>query len=262
MKKILVYLIIIILANNIVPLQAINNGENNKFNTDSLLSEAMKAYQKGEFEYAAKLYNTLYEAGFSSPELFYNLGNTYYKSNKIGLAILFYEKALLLKPNDEDIKYNLDLAKTKIVDKPQEIDLSFITKIWNNIKNKLTLTQWGILSITLFCIFFITVVFFLISKSIIYKKISFYSAIAIIILTIFSIIFTHQQYKTLNDSHFGIIMPPSVTIKASPDENSVNLFIVHEGTKIQITDTLNEWLEIRLSDGKTGWLKANQIQKI
>ncbi len=238
------------------------NANANIINPDSALIKAAKAYNNGEYEYAVNLYKTLYDEGYSSFELFYNLGNAYFKCNKIGLSILFYEKALLINPSDADIKYNLDLARTKIVDKPQEIKKSLVSNMWSDFRSILDAKLWGILSVSFFLIFFVSVAFFLLSRRPLFKKIFFYLGIVLLVSTFISLSFSRQQYKKLTNSKFAVIMVPTVTIKSSPDNNSVNLFVVHEGTKVSISDNISNWVEIRLSDGKTGWIKSDNIEKI
>ncbi len=262
MKKFILFFIFFFLI--IVNFNIVQAGNNNaeKINFDTVLVNAATAYSKGEFEYAAKLYRSIYDKGYSSYELLYNLGNSYYKINKIGLAILFYERALLLNPFDRDLKFNLELAKTKIVDKPQEIQQSFIPKLCDKIRNILGVKQWGIISITLFSMFFIALALFFILQNPTYKKVCFYFGIVFFICTVFAAIFTRQQYNNLKNNQYAIVMVPTVTIKSSPDDNSTNLFVVHEGTKMKIFDKINEWTEIRLSDGKTGWIKSACIEKI
>lgn len=230
--------------------------------SDSTLIKAAQAYNNGEFEYSANLYRNLFDNGYYSYELFYNLGNAYFKINKIGLSILFYEKAFLINPSDNDLKYNLELARTKIIDKPQEIKKSWLLQTWSKFKYIFNAKIWGILSISFFLLFFISIAFFLLSKRSLFKKIFFYFGIILLIGTITTLFISREQYNQLTNNKFAIIMVPTVTIKSSPDNNSVNLFVVHEGTKVRISDNINDWVEIRLSDGKTGWIKLDNIEKI
>jgi len=254
-KKIVIVLVFSFTLLSFLQLQAQNSYE-------ELLLDAANAYSKGEYEYSAELYRKIIDQGFASPELFYNIGNAYYKSNKSGLAILYYEKAMLLNPGDNDIHYNLELAKTRIVDKPQEIKQSFVSSAFRDFQNLFSAGIWGRMSVMLFFLLFVAISLFFVFVRPLFKKLSFYSAMILLVLAIVSVVFANNQYKKIIGQKYGIIMTPAVTVKSSPDDNSTNLFVIHEGTKAEVTDNIGDWLEVRLSDGKTGWIKAVVLERI
>ena len=251
MKKIIIVLLYLILG-NFVSAQ----------NTDSLWLKANDYFIKGEFEQAIKIYDTIYKSGYESAPLYYNMGNAYYKLNKNSLAILFYEKALQLSPNDEDIKYNLELANRYVVDKIEKIPVFFITGWINSLRNIFSSDKWAITSIVSFALLLLFISFYLYSRRYNFKKLSFWISLLFVIVFILSFYFSFKQKQFIINKETAIIINPSVTIKSSPDISGTDIFVLHEGTKVWIVDEISDWQEIKLSDGTKGWLKASDIAVI
>ena len=229
---------------------------------DTLMKKANNLFIEGKYQDAINTYENILTLGYESPELYYNLGNSYYKQNVISYSILNYEKALQLAPNDDDIKYNLELCNRLVVDKIEKLPVFFITAWTGNIKNLFSSDFWAVFSIVTFGLALTFISFFLYSKSIGFKKLSFWIGFIVIILSVISFIFSNQQKQKILSGNTAIIMSPSVTIKSSPDVSGTDIFVIHEGTKVRIEDKISDWNEIKLSDGSKGWLKVEDIETI
>ena len=227
-----------------------------------LIQKANEHYTKEEFQKAIDGYNQILMAGIESPEVYFNLGNAYYKTKQYTLSILNYERAKLLAPDDEDIEFNLQVANQKVVDSIQELPGIFIVRWWNAIVNSQTTDTWASISIFSFVVFLTMLGFYFFAKTSEVKRITFWSGCFLIMLTIFSWSFAAKQKSRLVNHSFAIVMQPTVTVKSSPSENGTKLFVIHEGLKVRITDKLGDWVEIRLADGNKGWLLTESIERI
>lgn len=227
-----------------------------------LIQKANEHYAKEEFKQAIDGYNQILMAGIESPEVYYNLGNAYYKTKQYTLSILNYERAKLLAPDDEDIEFNLQVANQKVVDSIQELPGIFIVRWWNAIINSQTTDTWAFISIISFVVFLTMLGFYFFAKTSEVKRITFWSGCFLILFTIFSWSFAAKQKNRLVNHTYAIVMQPTVTVKSSPSEKGTNLFVVHEGLKVRITDKLGDWVEIRLADGNKGWLLTESVERI
>jgi len=230
--------------------------------TDSLLLNANSLYTQGKYQRAAGLYKKIVELGYESADLYYNLGNAYYKQNVVSRAILNYEKALELDPNNEDIKYNLQLANHYVVDQIEVLPGFFLTDWIKNLRNIFSSDSWAVISISSFIIMLIFVSIYLYTRRFGLKRIAFWLAFIMIIISAVSFIFSYQQKQKIVTGNTAIVMNPSVTVKSSPDASGTDLFVIHEGTKVWIGDEISGWNEIKLSDGSKGWLPAEDIETI
>jgi tetratricopeptide (TPR) repeat protein len=226
------------------------------------LDSANQAYTNGDYTQAIDHYEMILEHGYESAALYYNLGNAYYKQNIIDKAILNYERALLLKPNDEDIKYNLEMANRLTVDRIEKLPEFFLDVWFRNSINWFSSNQWAIISISAFVLALIFISIYLYTRKYGIKKLSFWLGLALVLVTIFSLIFSYQQKKKIIIKDTAIVMSPSVTVKSSPDLSGTDLFVIHEGTKVWLQDEVGEWKEIKLSDGSKGWLRTDDIEEI
>lgn len=229
-------------------------------------SEAEAAYRQNSFAESIKLYES--EIGKNkqikkeSPELYYNLGNAYFRDNQIAKAILNYERALLLDPGDSDIRHNLRFAKTRIEDKIDSADSFFINQWIRSIQNLYTANRWAMIGIVLILILIIAVGSYVISTQITVRKISFYSGIVLLALVIIANAFAFKQKNKIVNRSTGIIMSASVSIHTSPDAHSQELFRLHEGSKVRIKREEGNWFEIVIANGSVGWLQKKNIEKI
>lgn len=223
---------------------------------------ADSAYIRGEYATAIQIYEALLEEGVS-PVVYYNLGNSYYKSEEIAKAILNYERALLLDPGNGDIRANLEIARAKTVDKEEIVpELFFIT--WGkSMLNLLSVDGWAKLGATSFILMLGMVALFLFGRSSLLKKISFGLGLFLLLLVVVTNSFASIQKQKLIKRDTAIVMTPSVTIRSTPSESGTSLFILHEGKKVTIKDnTMSEWKEIVLEDGKVGWIATKEIEII
>lgn len=232
------------------------------FAQGDLLQKANEHYTKEEFKQAIDVYNQILMTNMESPEVYFNLGNAYYKTSQYTLSILNYERAKLLSPDDEDIDFNLQVANQKVVDSIQELPGIFIVRWWNSLVNSQTTDTWAVLSIIGFILFLVMMGFYFFAKSGDVKRITFWSGCFLILFTIFSWSFAAKQKSRMVNHSYAIVMQPTVTVKSSPSEKGTNLFVIHEGLKVRITDKLGDWVEIKLADGNKGWLLTEYIERI
>lgn len=232
------------------------------FDTNKLISEANNAYNQGLYDSALTIYQKVLDEGYESGELYYNIGNSYYKNNDIASAILYYEKAKKLLPNDENIAYNLNIANSMIVDKIERVPQLFYERWWNFFYNMLDADTGAILTLILFSIFIFFLGWFIVSKTRGRRKLSFYFGIILLVLTITSTSLTYQKYISGLTQNEAIVFDLSVTVKSSPTQNAVDLFVIHEGTKVQIIDRIDNWAEIKITNGSVGWLPIKAIKEI
>jgi tetratricopeptide (TPR) repeat protein len=219
-------------------------------------------FSAGNFDKALEVWNDLYKTGYRSAELEYNIGNAYFKLNNIPGSLLFYERASLLKPADEDINYNLQISRTLVVDRFEEIPELFFVRWYNFMSLVLSSNAWAKISLIsfLFCIIFLSLYFY--SSKYKLKVIGFWLALLLLILSAASLAFTSRNKRLVYDSHKAIIFSPLVNGKSSPDSSGTDLFLLHEGTKVTVEDEVGEWYEIRLSDGNKGWIPSNSLEII
>ncbi|MCU4176105.1 tetratricopeptide repeat protein [Carboxylicivirga sp. N1Y90] len=219
-------------------------------------------YSNGNYHEAITNYQSILETGVESGDLYFNLANAYYKNGQLADAILNYERALLLKPQDKDVKYNLELAYSQTTDKITPIGGFFISKWHKSFQNKATSDFWAIIGICGLLLTLICAALFIYSRSVILKKAGFYLSFAFFILTITGIVFAYQQKQKLTERNHAIVFSPSLTVKSSPDASGTEIFILHEGTKVEIINTLGTWKEIELADGNVGWIEEHAITVI
>ena len=221
--------------------------------------QANQAYNEGNYEQAMMAYNAIVAEGLESAELYYNIGNTYYKMRQYPKAILYYEKALKLNPGDEDIRTNLEIANLAVVDKINVVPQSFIARWWNGMETSLSADGWACVSVVAFALFLICLFVFLMARSTSLRKTGFFVGLLVAVCLVFSVVFAVGNYRDLKYQDEAIVMTPTVTVKSSPSENSVDLFVLHEGTKVRITGESNGWNQIKIADGSVGWLQAETM---
>jgi tetratricopeptide (TPR) repeat protein len=219
-------------------------------------------YSDDDYEAAIRAYEWVLGQGFEAPELYYNLGNAYFKTNRIPYAILNYERAMLLDPGNEDIQYNLELARSFIVDKIEEVPRFFISEWHHTLVNLFSSDVWAYVSMAAFLMFLFSISVYLYSRTYVLKKLFFWFSVILIYTTISSFVFSYHHKKLIEEPGAGIVTRPSVTVESSPDESGTDLFLVHEGTKVFIREYVGDWMRIRLSDGKEGWVPVDSIIEI
>lgn len=226
---------------------------------ETWFEEGNAAYNEGNYEQANNSYLKIVEAGVESASLYYNMGNTYYKTKDYPLAILYYEKALKLDPGDEDIRTNLEIANLAVVDKINPIPQSFLEKWWNGLKSLFPADGWAWISVVFFALFLLCLFMFLMSRRSGLRKMGFFAGVLVLICLVLSVFFAVQNRRDLEQLDEAIVMTPTVTVKSSPSDQSVDLFVLHEGAKVRILDTEKEWNKIKIADGSIGWLPARDM---
>lgn len=225
--------------------------------------EADSAYLRGDYMSAIAIYEAILAEKGESAEIYYNLGNSYYKNNNIAKSILNLERALLLEPGDGDIRFNLELAKSKAVDKVVPVSEVFFVTWFRSAKNCLGADGWAKVAIAFFLVLLLSLAMYVFGKRLAWKKIGFVVAAVALVVAVMANVFAYSQKKLLTDRKEAIIMVPSVTVKSTPNEGGTDLFILHEGHKVHIRDSsMKEWAEIGLEDGNVGWIPVSVMEII
>ena len=230
--------------------------------TQFLWEKANAYYTTEEYQQAISAYEQILQEGQESAKLYFNLGNAYYKIGDINNAILNYERAKLLAPQDEDIQFNLELANKFVTTEIDELPRPFFVRWRAKVVNLFPVDTWSGISIGAFIVFLGLVGLFLFSRRAGFKKLAFGLGILTIIVSGFTFSFAARQTKEIVERDQAIVFCPRTTVKSSPAETGTDLFLLYEGVKVQISDSLNTWKEIRLSDGNVGWLPDSCIVKI
>ena len=230
--------------------------------TNAALDSANVAYKKGNYEKASKIYESILSGGMESANLYYNLGNTYFRLKDTPKAILNFERAELLAPDDDDINFNLNLVNSYSVDKVTPIP-EFIIYTWvKNVIHIFTVNQWSVFGLSFFVLTLLFMLLFLFSGVAGWRKFFFWFGTFFFLISIFTTAFAFKARSEIVNNHSAIIIAAVTTAKSSPDDASTDLFIIHVGTKVLINEELNDWTEIKLGDGSIGWIKSKDFEKI
>lgn len=225
-------------------------------------AEADSAYARGHYQQAIKDYETLLKQG-AAAELYYNLGNAYYRSENITKAVLNYERALLLSPGDRDIRFNLQIANSKTIDKIVPESEMFFFTWYRSLVNLMSVDGWARMSLISLTLVIVLLLIYLFSDRLWLRKTGFFGGIILLVAFLFSNLFAWQQKQNLMYRKGAIITASSVIVKSTPAQNGTDLFVLHEGTKVVITDgSMKGWKEIRIADGKEGWIETKKMEEI
>lgn len=223
---------------------------------------ANKFYQEKEYDRAVELYDSLTNAGYKSTNTYFNAGNSYYKLQNFPAAILNYERAKLITGDRYDINRNLELSNLNVVDKIESLPEVFIFTWWRNFINSNSSRNWAIFSLLFLWLSMISIISFILFSNNTIKKLSFILFLILFVFTIFTILFTYKRFSFETEHDYAIVFAPNVYVKSAPDEESTDQFIIHEGLKVQMMEKVGEWQQIKLGDGKVGWLKEGAIEII
>ena len=237
-------------------------GFSNASVNESLFEKANQAYKKGKFQDALSLYKKISESGEESPALYYNTGNTCYRLQQYPLAILYYERALKLDPGNDDILFNLKIANQKIPDRIEVMPKTFFQRWFDAATNAFSSFQWSIVLFVLLTIMLGCIAVYLFTRQVSLKKTSFWLSALLVLFFAVSVFLARKQYIQTSHQHSAVLFTTSVNVKSSPDEKGNDLFVLHAGTKVQVTDQLGEWREIRIANGAVGWVKAKDMELI
>jgi hypothetical protein len=226
-------------------------------------TDADQLYEKEKYEEAAAAYQQIIDNEGTAAELYYNLGNCYYKLDDIPQAILNYERALRIDPSDEDTRTNLALARSKTSDKVTPPSEMFFITWWKDLCNSLSINTWTTMAVVGFVLMLLGILAYMFLSNLTFRKIGIYSAIVLFFAVVLANLCALSQHLMTRSHTDGIIFKSAVTVKSSPSESSTDLFIVHAGSKVEILDnTMQDWLEVKLEEGKQGWIPSNTLEVI
>ena len=229
---------------------------------ETLFEEGNKAYNDGAYKEAAKNYLQILENGEHSAELYYNLGNVYYKLNEIAPSIYYYEKALLLNPGDTEISNNMAYAKNMTLDAIKVMPETGLTKIYKSATSYFSFEEWAYVSVALMSLFVLCYLLYYFLSYATHKRIAFVTGILCLLVAFITIGIAYSKYKIFSSDQPAIIFDKEVIVKSEPNTTSSETFRLHEGTKVFILDHLGEWKKIKIADGKTGWLTEKSIKQL
>jgi len=229
---------------------------------DSTILTGNEHYVNNEFELAVSAYQSVVDSGYESAALYFNLGNACFKTNQLTLALVNYERALILDPRDKEILNNQELARSFLTDEIDVLPEFVIRKWYTSMVQMLRSDQWALISLVSFITALVLFLSYLFSGRIGIRKLSFWLAITLLVSSGVSFGFSHKKKQIDTGHNIALILSPSVTVKSSPDESGTDIFQLHEGTRVIIVDELGEWREIKISDGNQGWVRLADLIKI
>lgn len=231
-------------------------------NPEALWDAAAAAYNAGDYDTAIEYYTTILSGNRHSADLYYNLANAYFKREQIALALLNYNRALRLSPGDEDVRHNLEFAEQSTRDSIEQIPEFFLTTWVRSLRSLLSGNAWTVLSLVLLALTLAMALQFLLAQRLSMRKVGFYAMGVLGVLFILTTSFAWSARSEATQRREAIIMSSSVSIKSSPDATSTELFVLHEGTKVRVGEVMDGWAEVRIADGRKGWIEINRIERI
>jgi tetratricopeptide (TPR) repeat protein len=229
---------------------------------ETLFEQGNTLYNDGNYTLAIEKYQTILDNGKHSAELYFNLGNAYYKLNNIAPSIYYYEKALQLAPNDKDILNNIAFARNMTIDDVATIPEIGFSKFVNSITNMMSFDAWAMLAVGFLILFVILFLSYYFSYTSVKKRIAFVVSSTSIVFACVSVTIAYHNYNLKKNDKPAIVFAKESQIKSEPNLRSTEAFKLHEGTKVQILDTVNNWKRIKLADGKTGWIVSDDIKAL
>ena len=228
---------------------------------NQLFAKANFYYNESRYDTALVYYEKIIEDGYISAPLLYNIGNSYFKLRNYPMAILNYEKALKLDPSNDEIRHNLAIANSLITDKIEPMPVFFMIRWWRAIGNNFSANGWAVFSLIVLAVLLLFLFIYFTAHTRGVKKMSFFISIILVILSICSVIFAFQKHRYINQRDEAIVMTPTITVKSSPSSSGVDLFVLHEGTKVEIIDNSDQWDKIKIADGSVGWMPSTSSVK-
>ena len=229
---------------------------------ESLWEQANTAYINGDYAGAAAMYEQIVSDGYVGAPLFYNLGNAYFKAGELGRSILNYNKALRLSPYDKDTEYNLSVANSYIKDRIEQVPEFFLSRWLHSWRSTLDSNAWALCSLILLAVTLGGVLLFLVAERKALRKTGFFTGIVAAILFVFATSFSIIEGNELKDATEAIVIAQSAAVKSSPDSTGSDLFIIHEGTKVEVLSSFDGWTEIMIADGNKGWVIDEAVERI
>lgn len=229
---------------------------------EELFAKANKLYREKQYDQAIEIYQAILKENKTNYLVYYNLGNAYFKQNNLAGAILNYERAKTLNPTDEDVIYNLKIAYSNTVDKIEPIPLLFYERWWQSFLNALPTGVWSILAVSLLWLSLGAGIAYLFAKTVRFKRNMFLAGLQLLFVSALAYYFSMSSQRLIYGNHGAVVMEASAYIKSSPDDKSTNLFLLHEGTKVEVTEETPDWKKIKIANGNVGWVATHKIEKI
>ena len=230
--------------------------------SNEAFEEANACYNDGDYQEAIDIYTSILEEGQHSAELYYNIGNAHYKLNNVAPSIYYYEKALLLNPNDKDLLNNMAYAKNMTIDAIEVVPEVGFSKLIKTFTNTMSFDNWAKLSVSLVILFVLLFLMYYFSQITGKKRLAFITSVLSLILAFIALGFAFNSYDLNQKNNPAIVFVKESQVKSEPNLRSAGAFEIHEGTKVQVIDTVSNWKKIRLSDGKSGWVSNEDIKMI
>ena len=224
--------------------------------------QANAAYNSGDYSSALKLYEAIQTEGLHSAALYYNMANVYFKMDELAESILYYNRALRLAPADEDIRHNLEYAESMTKDSIEKIPEFILTTWVRAVRGAFSSTAWSVLSLVLLATSLAMMLVYLLAQRLSLRKVGFYVMMTAGVLFILTTIFAWGEGRMDVEHREAVVMNSAVSIKSSPDRAATELFVLHEGTKLVIGATIDGWAEVRIADGRKGWIEESRIERI
>ncbi len=225
-----------------------------------IFEHANQLYIEKNYAAAVDEYQKLLDKGVRSAEIYYNLANAYYRLRKTADAVYYYEKAKKISPGDEDIEFNLNVANLRVIDKFPEVPKFFLVEWYETMVNKFNSDTWAVFAVVAVWLVMIMLIAFLFLWNAKLKKVFFAGAVMFLLIAVLSLFLTYARYKNETEVREAIVFTPNVYVKSSPEDNSTDLFILHEGTKVKIQDKIGDWYKIKLPNGSVGWMSAEDLR--
>lgn len=230
--------------------------------SDNLLEQAAAAYADADYKTAISLYEQVLAGGQDAFELYFNLGNAYFKTGDIAATMLNYERAARINPSDPDLQHNLAIAQSQTVDKIEMLPVPEFVSGYKSFVNAYSADQLGLASIITFILMLGAIAVFLLLGQRWVKQTALAGAIIFGIATGLLVLFAAQQQSWLNSNKEAIIFSPSITVNSTPDDTGEELFVLHEGTKVRVIERFRDWIRIRIGDGNVGWIPKDTAVEI
>lgn len=228
----------------------------------ALIDSATACYTAGRYTDALNYYNQVLTSGQESADLYYNAGNAAFKANEMAQAVWYYEKALKLNPADEDAAFNLGLANTRITDKIDQVPLLFYERWWKAFVNLFSPDTWSVVSLLMLALAALALLLFFQATTLWQRKGGFWMSLVFGILFAFSLSFAWKGTHRIVNHNEAIVFAATVTAKSSPDASGVDLFVLHEGTKVAVNDQIGTWLRVKIANGSEGWLEEGAVKRL
>ena len=229
---------------------------------EALWAAANAAYNAGEWDKALENYMFIADKELESAPLYYNMANAYFKKGEVARAILYYNRALRLVPADEDIRHNLEYAEQSTRDIIEEIPEFFLFAWLRTARNTMSGNAWTALSLVVLIMALAAMLMYLLAQPLRARKVGFYTMAICGVLFITTTAFAISSRNEMVKGKGAVIMSSSVSIKSSPDRAATELFVLHEGTTVSVGEQIEGWVEIRIADGRKGWIETSRIERI